>query len=381
VKAGFHSTGKGMDLETACRSVEHLIARSGKRPELEITFFGGEPLLSFERVRQIVAWCRERGAACGKTFHFQMTTNAVLMTDEVVDFLVAERFTVMVSLDGPPETADSNRVDHAGRGVTAKALANAKRLVARQKAAGLRPATIRATLAKGNGSMLAAGDFLGGVGFERVMIGASFGRAHEKAAVDLGLEDLERLEREAEVELERFLAWIDGRGPKPPTDAMQRSLRGLAQALASPRPFAQVGCGVGRNMQAIAADGTIYPCHRYAGERAWAIGSLEQGIDREKLSAYYSAILGNYDRHCSSCWARQLCGGQCPWYLSNSAGQVGTPDEPSCDSIRAGLERQLFALLAVRERRRRGPGDDASIDGMQGAEIASTPLTTNQESA
>jgi uncharacterized protein len=125
----------------------------------------------------------------------------------------------------------------------------------------------------------------------------------------------------------------------------------LREALALPRRRAGVGCGVARNMQAIAADGAITPCHRYAGEREYRLGDLEHGFDAARVEGYYREILDNYDRHCSACWARLICGGQCPWYVSRPDGHVGLPDEASCDSIRRGLQRALWFHAEIEQRR------------------------------
>jgi sulfatase maturation enzyme AslB (radical SAM superfamily) len=152
----------------------------------------------------------------GKSFHFQITTNGLGLTAEVIELLVRERFSVMLSLDGPPEKSDLHRVDLGGRGVGERVLANARRLVAAQKAAGLRPATVRATMAPGNTSLLAIGAFFEDQGFERTLIGASAGRAHAKGACDLSAKDLTDIEAEVQESMERHLAWIDGRGSRPP---------------------------------------------------------------------------------------------------------------------------------------------------------------------
>jgi uncharacterized protein len=104
-------------------------------------------------------------------------------------------------------------------------------------------------------------------------------------------------------------------------------------------------------MTAVTEKGDIYPCHRYAGEEEYRIGTLKEGIDMEKLQRYYEQILSGFDEHCAGCWARHLCGGQCPWYLSRPTGFVGHPDKASCDRIREGAEISLWAYAAILEKR------------------------------
>lgn len=358
VTNGFHKNGGTMDLETAKRSVEFLIRRAEHRPELEITFFGGEPLMAFRRVREVVDYCRSREAATGKTFAFKMTTNATLMTDEIVRYLVEQRFVVMISLDGDPAAADSIRVDLKGRGTTERAVANAKKLVAAQRAAGLLEASIRATMAPGNHSLTRIKRYLEAQGFQRIVIGAAMGRAHEKGPKDLGPNEMDQLAAEFEGNIQDHVDWLEGRAGLPQGENLNEALRGVKRALKDPAGKGSVGCGVGRNMTAIAADGKLYPCHRYAGETKYELGTLEQGIDVERLRSYYREILKGYQQHCSHCWARFACGGQCAWYLSRPDGHVGSPDEDSCNRIRSGLEKRLWLFNETREVRARRPTTD-----------------------
>lgn len=351
VLSGFHATGKRMEFEAAQRSVEHLIRRSGNRRDVEITFFGGEPLLNYPLIEQVVAYCHEREQQLDKTFHYQITTNCTLLTDEMIEFFVRERFGAMVSLDGPPELNDIHRVDLGGAGTGALALANAKKLVAAQKAAGLRPAMVRITMTHENHDARALERYFSQQGFERVMVGASDGRADKKESWDLGEEDAQEMHAGGEQFLDDYLAWIDGIGPKPDSaESAPRNLHTILEALRTPDTGPRIRCGVGRNMQAITRDGKIYPCHRYAGEDAFLLGTVEGGIDENRLRSYYESIVDVKEKHCSHCWARVTCGGQCPWYISKSDGTVIGPDEESCNGIRRGHERLLWLAHQLRRR-------------------------------
>ncbi|MEQ1891138.1 MAG: radical SAM protein [Planctomycetota bacterium] len=355
VDAGFHGTGKSMKSATGRRSIDLFLERAGPRKQLDITFFGGEPLLNFELVRELVDYARERARALDKEITFKLTTNGVLLDDEIIAYLVENRFAVMISLDGEPEKNDLMRKDHAGRGTGEKVLEHARKLVAAQRAAGVREACVRSTMTVGNHSALEISAFLARAGFKRVMIGSSNGRAHEKREWDLGSERglafEDEMRAEGEQVLDAFLAGLRGTGaPLPDGIDPRKALEHMHESLTTARSHRRhVTCGVGRNMTAITEKGDIYPCHRYVGEEAWKIGHLTTGVDREKLGQYYRQIFSGYDAHCSSCWARNICGGQCPWYLSRADGVVGTPDEPSCDAIREGAERTLWLYNQVRE--------------------------------
>lgn len=353
VQSGFHETGRGMDLEAAKQSVEFLIRRSGRRKNLEITFFGGEPLLNFTLIRQVVDYCKTREAAANKSFGYQITTNATLITDDIISFLVQQRFAVMISVDGPPEKNDLYRVDLGGRGAGAKALENARRLVAAQKQAGLRPALIRATMTHENHDTRQLYEFFASQGFERVMLGTTNGRAYQKDNWDVQGDDIIDLHQDFEALIDEYLAWLDGKGSRPPGAAsLPRNIGRIAKALQQPQTTPSIGCGVGRNMQAISREGKIYPCHRYAGEDAFLLGTVETGIDYERLTKYYESVIDVHEEHCSKCWARFTCGGQCPWYVSKGDGSVAHPDKESCDGIRSGHEKQLYLIHQLSRRGR-----------------------------
>ena len=370
VQSGFHATGTKMDLETGKRSVEFLIQRSGNRPDVEITFFGGEPLMNFKLMQELVDYSKSREAEVGKRFHYQVTTNGTLLTDEVIAYLVEHEFGVMLSIDGPPELNDRHRVDLGGRGTGAAAIANAKRLVEAQRAAGQREAMVRVTLTHENSDGQAVERYLRAEGFERIMLGTSTGRANHKESWDLQPEDLDHMRTEIDRSVDAYVDWLEGAGPRPESATqVEKGVRHLLPSLQAPTTAPSIRCGVGRNMQAVTRDGKIYPCHRYAGEDAFLLGDLEGGLDETKVRRFYDSLLGVKEEHCSKCWARITCGGQCPWYISDPSGAIVHPDEPSCDGIRGGHERMLYLIHKLRqsgriEDLRAGVGQD-ELDGDQ----------------
>lgn len=364
VQNGFHATGKRMDLETGKRSVEFLIQRSGPRQDIDITFFGGEPLMNFELVRQLVEYCDARGAELGKRFGYQLTTNCTLLNDEMIAFLVKHEFGLMLSIDGPPELHDIHRKHLGGAGSGAVALENARRLVAAQRKAGVREAMIRATMTHENHDARALTAFFTAQGFSRIMLGASDGRGGERESWDIQVDDVALLHEQHEASVEEYLAWIDGRGPRPDDHKqIDRNLGPILDALRQPDPTPRIGCGVARNMQAITRDGKIYPCHRYVGDEPFQLGTLEEGLDPAKVRAYYDALMRVKEEHCSHCWARITCGGQCPWHISTRSGEVLNPDTESCDAIRRGHERQLWLVHQLQKRGRLPESDSEEMRG------------------
>lgn len=337
VSSGFHGKGSSMSADMGRAAIDRIFDGSKSRTMVEITFFGGEPLLNWTVVQELVGYAVARAKQVGKVVHFKLTTNATLLDDSKIDFLIEHRFGVMVSLDGDP-SATTARMDHAGRRVEHKVLRNAKRLVERQRAVGIREASIRATMYKGNHSQRQVAEFLEDAGFRRIVIGAATGRVTQRSGIDIGA-------------VERLQMRIENR--KLEQDARNGELvpRVLHPSAGDPRLFQRleqgvpvrrsIMCGAGRNMMAVDEEGKMYPCHRFAGEERFVLGSVQEGINPSAARRFYASLLSGYDEHCSSCWARGLCGGQCPWYLSDSAGDIHFPDEESCDGIRRALERAL----------------------------------------
>lgn len=348
VASGFHSKGKSMSVDTAKQSIDSLVQRSGARRQLEITFFGGEPLINLPVIKEIVGYCKANERHWSKTFSFSLTTNATLLSDETIDYLVESRFAVMISLDGPPEKNDIHRKTLGGKGTGRDAINNAHRLISKQKLAGVRVATIRATMTNENGDHDALAGWFSDQGFERVMIGASQGRAYQKDPWDIKPKGRAEADELFGEKAAKYLLSVRERTP-PPVDArLGEGLARIDQALTNPKRQAIVHCGVGRNMTAHTQDGSLYPCHRYAGEDSFKIGTIESGVDEVRLREYYRGILDVYDQHCSRCWARYICGGQCAWYISKPDGTVGYPDKEGCDALRDSFERQLWLYQKVK---------------------------------
>ncbi len=344
VKNGFHGTGKRMPADMGRAIVDFAFQRARKRGVVDINFFGGEPLLNFELVRELVDYAEKLGVEHRKHLSFRMTTNAVLMTPEIADFLVEKRFGVMVSLDGDPSKADSNRKDHSGRGTSRKALDGAKLLRDRQRVAGLREVTARATLFGENSDRQNVLDFLHGEGFRRVMVGSAGDLEADPAELPASEPDpVEGVEGKGLTALRAVL------GMKDPEERMRHvHERGLSPTLNHVRERLQmadvapsISCGVGRNTLAATEHGDLYPCHRYVGQKEYVVGSVEDGIDRPKLAAYYGTLLSGYESHCRKCWARILCGGQCAWERSGDSGDITGPSPKYCDGVRSSMEAML----------------------------------------
>ncbi|MCP3918447.1 MAG: radical SAM protein [bacterium] len=378
---GVHDGGRSLKQIDARRIIDKYFEGSPGRRGLTITFFGGEPLLNPQVIRDTVAYAKERAAETGQQVDFTMTSNLTLLTEDLAKFLAAERFHVMVSMDGDREGHDKHRIDKSGNGTYDTVVRNLKMLIGEMRAAGVRLPKIRATLSSENLDPIEADRHLRTLGTHLVEIGETHGTVHDIADYDVG-EDGHEVSRSAvDVHVEAALAQLDEDPSVLPrlSAIVLKGLREVHQEVTrretyeSPRPSL---CGVCRNMKAVTPGGDIYPCHRYVGMEAFKMGNVHGGgLEEEEVERYYDRIYEVYSDICAPCWLRHLCGGQCPWYLSDEAGELSTPDVKTCASMRAGHERRLglYALLLSRFPEAFGKLVGTTAESIRGPEGAQVP--------
>lgn len=355
---GVHDRPATLTQVDARKTLERYFEESAGR-DVTITFFGGEPLLNFPVVRDATRYAEELATKRKVKVDFTMTTNLTLLTEEIADFLAAHKFHVMVSLDGAKDGNDRYRKFKNGGGTYDVATQNLKLLIEKLRGAGVRLPKLRATLAVGNSDADAVEEHLRSLGTNFVEVGETHGTVEG----GLGPYDVSASSAEGRAARARFRARVTAvaaaldAGAPLPTDlpaSLFKSLRRIhedisrEQVASTPAPKL---CGVCRNMKAVTPGGDLYPCHRYVGMPAFKMGNMHAGgLDRERVREYYADLYENYSSHCTKCWARYLCGGQCPWYLSTEDGRVVPPDEASCDGIRSGFEANLALYATLLDR-------------------------------
>ena len=351
VLQGVHAGGRMLKQVDARAVVDQYLADSGNRSPICITFFGGEPLLNFKVIADVVQYAKEGARGRGKAIAFSMTTNLTLLTEEIADYLVEEQFSVMVSLDGSSQKNDSRRVTVNGSGTYERVTRNLRMLMAKQRKAGVRLPRLRATMSEGNSDGFAIEEDLLALGTGLVMVGGTQGTVDGKGDHDLPSDDSV---------LQPFRAYVDSllerlRNGEPVGEVSPMFLSTLSKVheeLTRELVHAEAHqdlCGVCRNMKAVSTNGDLFPCHRYVGMDEFKVGNVHEGGAKEELvKEYYEKAMEPYHKKCVDCWARYLCGGQCPWYLSRSDGTVDVPDKPTCEGIRAGFDETLgmYAVLA-----------------------------------
>lgn len=353
---GVHENPRNLRLEDAKVIVDSYLVETGNRTGITITFFGGEPLVNSHVIREVVDYSKQRAAMLGKTVGFTMTTNLTLLTEDMADFLAAERFHVMVSIDGRKEDHDRHRVTRDGRGTHDLVIYNFKMLCRKMRAAGTRLPKIRATLNADNSDPVAVEAYLRTLGTPLVVVGESNGTSFNKRRVDVGvtLEQKKAIADRVAKSAQDVLSQLEsGAGLHGVSGNARQVIRKIHCELSRPRPHDKLRpalCGTCRNMKAATPDGSLYPCHRYVGMQSYKIGNVYTGgVEQDLVSKYYQKIYSVFMSKCRYCWLRHLCGGQCPWYLSEQSGTMDVPDESSCEQIKAGYESYLglYAALAT----------------------------------
>jgi uncharacterized protein len=315
---------KFMDLETAKTSVNLLLEQSLGRHAVHITFFGGETLMNFPLLKNVVAYANEQAAAQGRTIDFSLTTNATLLTPAIIEFLSANNIGVTVSMDGPPELHDKLRVFANGRGSYDIIAPRVKALIQGHRT---RPITARVTLTNGVTDVVRIYRHLKQdlgfheVGFAPVTTSPDRLYAIGEKGMDGVLDQFHVLAKE----------WLEYalRGEMHGFSNVSDTIAELYQGVNKSHP-----CGAALGLVGVGPSGDIAPCHRFVDSDTHALGNVKTGIDKEKQHAFLDRghIKGKYD--CHSCFARPLCAGGCHHEAFVRYGDTGHANLHYCDWIR-----------------------------------------------
>lgn len=329
----FASTGdfgtgrKLMPFEVGKAAIDFLLENSVGRENLEVDFFGGEPLMNFEVVKQIVAYARSKEKEYHKNFRFTMTTNGILLNDEIIDYLNKEMYNVVLSIDGRKEVNDNMRVRVDGSGSYDKILPGFKKLVEKR---GEKEWYVRGTYTKENLDFSEDIFHLYEQGFEEISVEPVIEDPEKVYAIKE--EDLEKIYAEYDKLVDRiteirksgkhinffhFMIDLD-QGP-----CVVKRLR---------------GCGSGNEYICITPDGDIYPCHQFVGIEEYKMGNIEEGTFDENIKKEFAGSHVYSKPACGDCWARFYCSGGCNAnnYIYN--GDIHKAYELSCQIQRKRLE-------------------------------------------
>ena len=338
----YHGERAVMSFEVGKQALDFLVAHSGSRRNLEVDFFGGEPLMNFDVVKRLVAYARSIEAEAGKRFRFTLTTNGMLIDDEVIDFANREMSNVVLSLDGRKEIHDRCRVDYAGRGSWDTVVPKFQRLV---RARGGKNYYIRGTFTHANPDFLEDIKVMLDLGFNELSMEPVVCAEGDPAA--LTAEDLPVVLRQYE-DLARLMLRREREG-KPFT--FYHYMLDLADG---PCIYKRIsGCGSGTEYMAVTPWGDLYPCHQFVGEEAFRLGDVWQGVTREDVREEFAACNVYAREECRTCWARLYCSGGCAANAYHATGSVRGVYEYGCELFRKRMECALM-LQAARAMDRDG---------------------------
>jgi uncharacterized protein len=337
-----------MPWEIARQAVDYLVWRSGPRPELQITFFGGEPLLNYPVLRQVVEYGRSIEKLGHKKFIFELCTNCTLMGKEVVDFLVEQKFLLFMSIDGWREMHNYNRPAVEKDDLYDTIVANARYANEQYRLHKLFPPKVRANLTNKYNDLRAVAKYLEELGFINVDVGAIEPLPHgDPSPAALTEDQADELHVKYEAIIVEALEKVKSGGQ---LGVHSQKAFNRAVAPAERLPAVGVICGIGRNTLVVDNKGNLFPCHRYEGMNAFILGDIFTGLDREATMRYYRQVNGHATEHCDDCWIRDYCGGGCAWLLSARDGHLADPTERECNRRRHGMEIGLWARSELRKR-------------------------------
>ncbi|MBQ9133661.1 MAG: thioether cross-link-forming SCIFF peptide maturase [Clostridia bacterium] len=331
----YHGDRAIMSFEVGKAALDFLVEHSGTRRNLEVDFFGGEPLMNFDVVKELVAYARSIEKERGKNFRFTLTTNGLLIDDDVIDFANREMSNVVLSLDGRKEIHDRYRVDYAGNGSYDRIVPKFQKLV---EARGGKNYYMRGTFTHRNPDFLKDIQQMLDLGFNELSmepVVCAPGDASELTEADKPIV-MEQYEKLAELMLER------NRAGKPFT-----FYHYMIDLTGGPCIYKRIsGCGSGTEYMAVTPWGDLYPCHQFVGDEKFKLGSVFDGVTNTAMQDEFASCNVYARPECRDCWARLYCSGGCAANAYHATGSVKGIYKYGCDLFRKRMECAIMVQIA-----------------------------------
>lgn len=316
-----------MSFEVGKQAIDFLIENSGSRRNLEVDFFGGEPLMNFEVVKKIVEYCRSVEKEKGKNFRFTLTTNGVLLDDDVTDFCNREMNNVVLSLDGRREVHDRFRKDYKGNGsydiIVPKFLDFVKKR-------GDKSYYIRGTYTHKNTDFTNDIFHMADLGFTELSMEPVVCAPDDECA--LTKEDLPILFRQYEILAEEMIKRnSEGRG--------FNFYHYMIDLENGPCIYKRIsGCGSGTEYMAVTPWGEFFPCHQFVGDEKYSMGNVWDGVKNTGLREKFRKCNAYSRPECRDCWAKLYCSGGCAANAYHAAGDIEKVYEYGCELFKKRME-------------------------------------------
>ena len=334
----YHGERALMSLEVGKRALDFLIENSGARRNLEVDFFGGEPLMNWDVVKQLVAYARQREKECGKNFRFTLTTNGMLIDDDVIDFANREMNNVVLSLDGRKEIHDRLRVDYAGNGSYDRIVPKFQEFVSRR---GDKEYYMRGTFTHANPDFTKDVFHMADLGFDRLSMEPVVCAPDDAAA--LTDEDIQVVLKEYE---KLAIEMIERKKAGKPFVFYHYML----DLTGGPCIYKRLsGCGSGTEYVAVTPWGDLYPCHQFVGEEAYKLGDIWQGVTNGAVREEFRGCNAYSRPECRDCWARLYCSGGCAANAYHATGSIGGVYKQGCELFKKRIECAIMLQIALGE--------------------------------
>ena len=327
-----------MSFEVGKRAFDFLIENSGTRRNLEVDFFGGEPMMNFDVVKQLVAYARSIEKEHNKNFLFTFTTNGVLLDEEVMDFLNKEMHNVVLSLDGRKEVNDHFRKNYAGEGSYDTIVPKFQRLVEKR---GGKDYYVRGTFTHNNVDFTNDLFHMADLGFTELSMEPVVCPPGDPYA--LTKEDLPKLFEQYEILAKEMLKRKKEGRPFTFYHYMLDLKHG-------PCIYKRItGCGSGTEYMAVTPWGELFPCHQFVGDPKYSLGNIWDGITNTAVQDEFRGCNAYARPECKDCWAKLYCSGGCAANAYHATGSINGIYEYGCELFKKRIECAVMMQVAESE--------------------------------
>jgi len=323
----YHGERAIMSYEVGKRALDFLVENSKGRHNLEVDFFGGEPLMNFDVVKKLVNYARQIEKEKGKNFRFTLTTNGMLIDDDVIEFANKECHNVVLSLDGRKEVHDRYRVDYAGNGSWDRIVPKFQKLV---KARGGKNYYMRGTFTHANPDFLKDIETMLDLGFDELSMEPVVAKEGDVAA--LTKEDLPIVLEQ----YEKLACLMKKRSDEGRPFTFYHYMIDLK---GGPCIYKRIsGCGSGTEYMAVTPWGDLYPCHQFVGEEKFKLGDIWNGVTNKEIQKEFASCNVYTREECANCWAKLYCSGGCAANAYHATGSVNGVYKYGCELFKKRIE-------------------------------------------
>ena len=335
-KGDFGTGRELMPFETAKKAIDFLIEKSGNRHNLEVDFFGGEPLMNFDVVKKTVEYARSIEKEHDKNFRFTITTNGLLLTDDKIDFINREMAHVVLSLDGRKEVNDKLRVSPNGRGSYDVIVPKYQKLVAER---GDKDYYVRGTFTQNNLDFTKDIIKMSDLGFDQLSIEPVV--SDTKLDYSIKKEDLPRVFEEYETLAREMIK-------RKKSGKCFNFFHFMIDLDQGPCAIKRLrGCSCGNEYIAVTPNGDVYPCHQFVGNEQWEMGNVVENSFNEEIKTKFAKTNIYTKEKCKNCWAKFFCSGGCNANSWQYEGDISKSHEISCELEKKRVECAIMIKAAT----------------------------------